>query len=517
MRKLFYILIFIASSVGGFAQDTIVSVSQKGETGMINSGYIHRCRFTGFLNEDTRFRFPSINGSVLPSHKNCYIYIGKSLVSNNTSEFNQELNIFPTVDLLGSQFGKESIGSFRGSLGVGITFQANEKWQGRAIFNIGSSLQSENADPFNSILNNSFYRSSDSASALIFQPRARISYKPIRFIELQTGVDHHFIGEGNRSMLLSDFGAPRPFFRMSSEFWKIEFTNIYQLLHENVGGQRINKFAASHLLDFHVTRSWKIGVFESVVFAPQDTLLNRGFEVEYLNPFLFYRPTEYSIGSQDRLLIGLNTSYQFDNIMLYGQFVIDDFVLDELVNRTRWWANKYGGQFGIKSSSEIGYKEFRWLSEINFARPFTYSHLADVTVYGNQGMPLAHPLGANFVESFSEARFFFTERLSVGATFMFAQQGGQNANDSTSFGANIYTPYTKRPYEYGYKIGGDGKLNRMRATVELNYNVSQKLRINAFIKPGVEVRTLDNQPSVTLPFLFGGIRTQLWNERSFTF
>ena len=131
-------------------------------------------------------------------------------------------------------------------------------------------------------------------------------------------------------------------------------------------------------------------------------------------------------------------------------------------------------------------------------------------------MPLAHPLGANFVESFSEARFFFTERLSVGATFMFAQQGGQNANDSTSFGANIYTPYTERPYEFGYKIGGDGKLNRMRATVELNYNVSRKLRINAFIRPGIEVRSLDNQPSVTLPFLFGGIRTQLWNERSFT-
>ncbi len=517
MRVFLYISIITLFSGIGMTQDSTEVSIQSENPDPIDIGYIHRCRFTGFLNEDSRFKLPAINGSMLPDPGDCYYLIGKSIVSKNKRYYNQEFNIFPTVDVLGSQSFEDNAYSFRGAIGVGLTFQANDKWQGRAIFNIGSSISSSNANPFNSILQNSFYRSSDSANAFIFQPRARISYTPTDFFEIQTGIDHHFIGEGNRSMLLSDFGAPRAFLRLKTEFWKIEFSNLYQLLRENVSGNRINKFAATHTLDFHISQNFKIGLFESVVFAPQDTLMNRGFEVEYLNPFLFYRPTEYSIGSQDRLLIGLNTSYQLRNLMLYAQLVIDDFVLDEILNRTRWWANKYGGQFGVKSSTQIFNHDIRWLTEINFARPFTYSHLSEVTVYGNQGIPLAHPLGANFVESFSEARFFVSERLSVGATFMFAQQGGQNSNDSIMFGQDIYRSYTERPYEYGFKIGGDGKLNRIRGTLELNYLVSKKLKINAFVRPGLEIRKTNTQPSITLPFVFGGIRTQLWNERSLTF
>lgn len=517
MRLFIYISIIVLFSTAGMTQDSTQVSIQPEQPDPINIGFIHHCRFTGFLNEDSRFKLPAINGSILPDPGDCYQLIGKSIVSNNKKNYNQEFNIFPTVDLLGSRSFEDNAYSFRGAIGVGLTFQANDKWQGRAIFNVGSTINSSNADPFNSILQNSFYRSSDSSNAFIFQPRARITYTPTEFFEIQTGIDHHFIGEGNRSMLLSDFGAPRPFVRLKTEFWKIEFSNLYQLLNENVNGQRINKFAATHTLDFHISQNFKIGLFESVVFAPKDTLMNRGFEVEYLNPFLFYRPTEYSIGSQDRLLIGLNTSYQLRNLMFYGQLVIDDFVFDELVNRTRWWANKYGGQFGIKSSTQIVNKEFRWLTEINFARPFIYSHLDEVTVYGNQGIPLAHPLGSNFVESFSEVRYFINDRLSIGATFMFAQQGGQNANDSVTFGEDIYRPYTERPYEYGYRIGGDGKLNRLRGTAEINCRVSKKLKINVFCRPGIEIRTVNDQPSVTLPFIFGGIRTQLWNERSLTF
>jgi len=510
------ILIFVPLSWA--QQDTITTVNEeKALTGQISRGFIHPCQFTAFLNEKNRFQFPALNGSVLPSVQYCYPQIGISLYSKNTEHYNREVNVFPTVNLLGSQAFNTDVQDFRGAIGAGITVQLNNKWRGRAIFNFGAVSNSPNGGPLNSILQNSFYRSNDTATATIFQPRARISYRPTDFFEVQSGIDHQFIGEGNRSMLLSDFGAPRPFVKLRTRFWKIEFTNIYQLLNENVGNQRQNKFSATHTLDFHINQNFKIGLFESVVFAPEDTLMNRGFEVEYLNPFLFYRPTEYSIGSQDRLLIGINTSYQFRKLMIYGQLVIDDFVLDELVNRTRWWANKYGGQFGLKSKTRLGEHEIRWLTELNFARPFTYSHLNESTVYGNQGIPLAHPLGANFVESFSEARYFVTPRLSIRATFMFAQQGGRDANDSESYGADIYRSYTERPYEYGYRIGGNGKLNRLRGTLELNYELSYKMRLNAFIRPGVEVRSLNNQPTITQPFIFGGIRTQLWNERSLSF
>src|SRR5690554_7777036 len=67
--------------------------------------------------------------------------------------------------------------------------------------------------------------------------------------------------------------------------------NIYQFFKEDQNAQFTRKFASTHFFNYKVTKNLQIGVFESVVFAPKDTLLNRGYEVAYLNPFLFYRPT----------------------------------------------------------------------------------------------------------------------------------------------------------------------------------------------------------------------------------
>src|SRR5690554_657406 len=245
--------------------------------------------------------------------------------------------------------------------------------------------------------------------------------------------------------------------------------------------------------------------------------MNRGYEVAYLNPFLFYRPTEYGLGSQDRLLIGLNLSYEFDRIMIYGQLAIDEFVLKELTSRSRWWANKYSGQIGFKGKEELSIGKLRWLVELNFARPFTYSHLNVSTNYGNQGRPLAHPLGSNFVETYAESGLQFSPKFTVKSRFFFTQQGGADGNDTISFGADVYQPYTNLPFEYGYKIGGNGKVNRLHFSMEIDYLLSKKLKINAFIRSGIEVNNLSKQGYQSNFLIHSGVRTNLWNDYSFGF
>ena len=54
-----------------------------------------------------------------------------------------------------------------------------------------------------------------------------------------------------------------------------------------------------HLLSFNVTDWLNFSVFESIVWQGKDTLNNRGFDINYINPFVFYRPVEYNIGSAD--------------------------------------------------------------------------------------------------------------------------------------------------------------------------------------------------------------------------
>ena len=89
---------------------------------------------------------------------------------------------------------------------------------------------------------------------------------------------------------------------------------------------------------------------ESVLFQPKDVSFKRGFEVEYLNPFVFFRPQEYSIGSTDNVFMAAQAAYRFKNKCIYTQVTIDEFDFTQIKNRTRWWANKYGIQLGIKGT-----------------------------------------------------------------------------------------------------------------------------------------------------------------------
>ncbi|RFC54098.1 hypothetical protein [Brumimicrobium aurantiacum] len=431
---------------------------------------------------------------------------------------NNYFNVFPVLNVLGSyKMVKENTYSLNAGAGFGITTQLSDKFYARLILT-GNAYQREGSDlDYSSIYRTDFLNTQDGAMTYGLQPRFRMSFTPYSFINIQAGIDQHFIGQGVRSMLLGDYTAPYPFVQLTTKIWKIEVTNIYQFFKEGPNEDLTRKFASTHFFNYKASDRFQIGVFESVVFAPKDTLLNRGYEAAYLNPFLFYRPTEYSLGSQDRLLIGLNTSYQFDRIMIYGQLAIDDFVLNELINRTRWWANKYSGQIGFKGKKELAKGQLRWQTELNFARPFMYSHLGLSTNYGNQGKPLAHPLSSNFVEVYSEASMHFNSNFTLTGRFFFVQQGGANSNDSVSYGADVYQPYDHYPYEYGFRIGGDGQVNRFNLSLEGSYRISEQLMIDAFIRPGIELNNSLGPNYDTHFMVFGGIRTSLWNDRSFTF
>lgn len=428
------------------------------------------------------------------------------------------LHVFPIVDFLGSyKSDAASTSSYNLGAGFGIATQLSKKFYARLLLT-GNAFDSQGSNlDYSSIFRTDFVETFNNSASLSLQPRFRMSYSPYDFLNIQAGIDQHFIGQGKRSMLLGDYGAPYPFAQLRTKIWKIEVLNLYQFFKEDELFQTTRKFASTHFFNYKATERFQIGIFESVVFSPKDTMLNRGYEVAYLNPFLFYRPTEYSLGSQDRLLIGLNTSYQFDRFMIYGQLAIDDFVLKELVNRTRWWANKYSGQIGIKGKQELTNGQLRWLTELNFARPFTYSHLSPATNYGNQGNSLAHPLGSNFVEIFTEASMHFNSNFTLSGRFFFSQQGGADGNDSISYGSDVYQPYNNRPFEYGYHIGGNGKVNRFNFSLEGTYRISEKLMIDAFVRPGVELNNMAADSYKTHFMVFGGLRTSLWNERSFSF
>ena len=139
--------------------------------------------------------------------------------------------------------------------------------------------------------------------------------------------------------------------KLESTFWKVKYVNLWSL-HEDQYSKGFSnlKWASSHLLSYNVTKWMNLSLFESVVWQDKDTLVNRGPDINYFNPFVFFRPVEYGIGSADNSLLGAGLKVTIDkHYLIYSSFILDEFLLNELRNRTGWWGNKYGFQIGLKT------------------------------------------------------------------------------------------------------------------------------------------------------------------------
>ena len=65
-----------------------------------------------------------------------------------------------------------------------------------------------------------------------------------------------------------------------------------------------------------------IGLFETVIW---DNANDRGFDVNFVNPLIFYTAIEFATSSRaGNALLGASLKYKFKNITLYYQLLLDE-------------------------------------------------------------------------------------------------------------------------------------------------------------------------------------------------
>lgn len=284
------------------------------------------------------------------------------------------------------------------------------------------------------------------------EARAYITFNIIPAINLQFGYDKNFIGNGYRSLLLSDYSSPYLFLKLNTQVWKLNYQNIFAELisqYDRSGGDylRPKKYVAMHHLSLNATHWLNIGFFENITFSRANY-----FEFTYLNPIIFYRAAEYTVGSPDKVMEGLDWKALIAHrFQFYGMFLLNEFKVKEFFGRRGWWGNKWGLQLGGKYVDAFGIRSLDLQAEINLIRPYTYTHYDTVANYTHYNQPLAHPLGANFREFIGLARYQPLPRLLLTARAIYYEQGldepGQN------WGSNIFLNYYTRQMEYGNHIG----------------------------------------------------------------
>ncbi|KAA9324968.1 capsule assembly Wzi family protein [Adhaeribacter soli] len=308
-----------------------------------------------------------------------------------------------------------------------------------------------------------------------FTARGYINYALSKHINVQFGHDKNFIGNGYRSLILSDYAPAYFFLKLNTQVWKLQYENIFASMNADHSiGDRLypKKYFAYHHLSYNIKPNLNVGVFESVVFA-------RGkgnFELEYLNPIIFYRSVEQQLGSDDNALLGLDFKWNIRRrVQLYGQLVLDEFLLSAIKARNGWWANKQGGQFGAKYIDAFGLKNLDLQGEFNYLRPYLYQHESRFTNYQHYQQPLAHPMGANLSELIGIATYQPIGKLAITGKAIYTYFGADT--DTLNWGGNVLKPYVPHPQDYGNKVGQGNTTQQLH----LDLTVSYQLKPNMFI------------------------------------
>lgn len=416
----------------------------------------------------------------------------------DTDEF--DLHVSPLFHFgLGREGGEDNL--FVNTRGVTVRGMINKKvgfysYLGENQMRFPSYVRRWMSDDRFVVPGEGFWKDFKSNGVDFFTARGYISFDAAGFINFQFGHDRQFIGNGYRSLILSDFANNYLFLKINTQVWRLNYTNLITELRAdapgNSGGSFANvdfpkKYMAFHRLGINVTDQLNLGVFETIIFGQPNNTAGTSFELDYLNPIIFFRAIEQSGGSRDNAILGADINWNFlQRFSFYGQLVFDEFLLNEVRSGSGWWGNKLAYQIGLKYIDALGIKNLDLQLEGNIARPYTYAHQSLYTSYSHYRQPLAHPLGANFKELVAIARYQPVPRLRLTGKLIAASYGTDA--DSTNYGGNILLSYNDREMDFNNEIGQGIATDLMY----LDFTASFQLKHNLFIDLHQVFRRLDS-------------------------
>lgn len=347
---------------------------------------------------------------------------------------------------------------------------------------------------------------------------AYLSYSPNKIFNFQFGQGKNFIGNGYRSLFLSDVASPYPYLKISTTFWKIRYTNMWLFLDDirsNLAsnGEQIRKFVGIHHLSYNVNSKLNLSLFESVISNNEN---GNQFDISYFNPIILYRAAEFNKGSKlGNALVGLGANYKLKtNFILYTQFLLDEMTIAQLKKNNGYWANKFGIQAGYKYFNAFGIKNLLLQGEVNIVRPFTYSHKHSTLNYAHFNQSIAHPWGANFYEFIGIVRYQ-KDRWFANAKLNYGKKGFDFEGSTASYGGDIFKSYDDRVSSFNNKIAQGNTTSILIGDLQVGYLVNPSTNLRLFssftyrnLSPKLETTNFKKQNNIWFTF---GLKTDVFN------
>lgn len=307
--------------------------------------------------------------------------------------------------------------------------------------------------------------------------RAYLGYRTSKHTLLELGHGNHRIGNGIRSLLLSDFSHNYFYLNFTVQVWKIHYQSMVAELNPIASNETIGntvlpkKYFAMHYLNLKLSSRLELGLFESVVFSRTNQ-----FELQYLNPVILYRTVEALFDSPDNVLLGFNLNwFAFNNGNLYAQLLLDELRSSEIFAGKGWWGNKWGLQLGVRYADLFGVSNLDLNIEYNKVRPYTYSHntglngfpMRSASNFSHFNQALAHPAGANFNEVIFRLKYQPLPRLAVRLQYFYTSQGRNSSTEN--FGNDILVNNARRVGDFDIMQGQGLKSTIHNTDLQVSY------------------------------------------------
>jgi hypothetical protein len=382
---------------------------------------------------------------------------------------------------------------------VGLYFFFTDN-QARLPFYVDQALGSNPVIP-----HEGFWKRFKNDGVDFFQARGYLDVNISKHIYVQLGHDKMFIGNGLRSLIWSDYAPPQLYLRANVKVWKLNYMfQLNRMAADVIGnssglsnGTYPEKYVAFHHASINIGKKLNIGVFESIVFSPQDSVNGdkAPFQFNYVNPVIFYRAIEQQFGSSDNAIIGADIKWNLvKDVSLYGQLVLDEFLLGHIKARDGWWANKFAIQAGVKYIDVLGVSNLDLQLETNVVRPYTYSHSTKYANYTNYRQPIAHPMGANFNEFIGVLKYQPLGKLNITGKAIYVKGGVDPAG--LNYGTDPMKTYDTRVNEFGNKIGQGLPMTRKFLSLTASYMVKHNVFVD--LQAISRNETIDNVSNKTM-------------------
>jgi hypothetical protein len=343
-----------------------------------------------------------------------------------------------------------------------------------------------------------------------------VSWSPNKIFNVQAGHGKHFVGDGYRSLLLSDNSFNYPFARITTTWKNIQYTNLFtSFMNLTDGGVKTpphverlfqKKTGSFQMLSVNFWKRLQIGLFQGMIFEAADSMNKEHVNFNTFNPVIGVNSAVYGLDNKNNVLLGATLKLKITNsISVYGQFMLDEIS----TGKSGEIGNKYGYQAGLKYFDLFTLKNLHLQIEFNSVRPYAYASDNTFQSYTHYNQALAHPLGANFNEVVGFLNYRFKD-FFIQLKGNYAVKGYDSLG--YNFGGNVFRSSAVFPVSQsleGIKTTQGLKTTIMYQDIHIGYLINPARNSNVVV--GIVNRTEMNSKKINTQFVYIGWCTSLAN------